>query len=133
MYGASIGKKVVIKPRVNIKYPWRLSIGNDSWIGEKVWIDNLGDVKIGSNVCLSQGSMLLCGNHDYAKTTFDLIVGEITLEDGSWIGARSIVGPGVTVGKHAVLSAGSVASKNMDPDKIYRGNPAVIVKDRVIS
>lgn len=132
MYGAKIGERVVIKPGVNIKYPWRLNVGDNTWIGEKAWIDNLGEVKIGSNVCLSQGSMLLCGNHDYSKTSFDLIIGDITLEDGSWIGAKAIVGPGVTAGKNVVLSAGSVASRNMDPDKIYRGNPAEIVKERVI-
>src|SRR5690242_9560833 len=78
LFGASVGKGVVIKPRVTIKYPWFLTIGNHSWIGENVWIDNLGKVAIGSNVCLSQGSMLLTGNHDYTKSTFDLMVKEIT-------------------------------------------------------
>ncbi|MDZ7624210.1 MAG: hypothetical protein U5J96_07185 [Ignavibacteriaceae bacterium] len=78
-FGAKVGKGVIIKPCVNIKYPWFLEIGDNVWIGEEVWIDNLGKVKIGNNVCLSQGALLLCGNHNYKKETFDLIVGDITL------------------------------------------------------
>ncbi len=131
-FGARLGKGVVIKPSVNIKYPWKLSIGNHAWIGEKVWIDNLACVHIGSSVCISQGAMLLTGNHDYKKTTFDLIVQPITIEDGAWIGARSLVGPGVVVETHAVLAAQSVASKNLSAYKIYRGNPAVLVRERTM-
>ncbi len=131
-FGARLGKNVVIKPRVNIKYPWKLQVGNNCWIGENVWIDNLGLVIIGDNVCLSQGAMLICGNHDYKKRTFDLIVGSITINEGAWIGAKAIVGPNTTVGSHAVLSLGSVASKNLEAYGIYRGNPAVKVKQRII-
>jgi len=83
MFGAKVGRGVVIKPNVNIKYPWLLEIGDYTWIGERVWIDNLASVKIGKNCCLSQGSMLLCGNHNYKKPTFDLIVKGIILEDGA--------------------------------------------------
>ena len=82
LFGARIGKKVVIKPSVNIKYPWKLSVGNYTWIGEGVWIDNLDEVVMGDNVCISQGALLLCGNHDYNKSSFDLITGKIILEDG---------------------------------------------------
>jgi len=124
-YGAHIATNVVIKPCVNVKYPWRLSIGENSWIGENVWIDNLADVTIGRNCCISQGAMLLCGNHDYTKESFDLIAGEIVLKDGAWVGAKSIVCPGVTIGEGSVLTAGSVATKNMAAQTIYQGNPAV--------
>jgi len=132
LFGSEIGKGVVIKPGVNIKYPWLLKIGDHSWIGEKAWIDNLALTTIGSNVCISQGAMLICGNHDYNSSTFDLIVGEITLEDGAWVGAGSIVGPGVTVGSHAILALGSVAAKDLKEWTIYGGNPAEPVRDRVI-
>ena len=71
-FGASIGKGLVIKPKVRIKYPWRLSIGNNCWIGESVWIDNLEDVFVGNNVSISQGALLLTGNHDYTKIEFPL-------------------------------------------------------------
>lgn len=131
-FSARIGKGVIIKPHVNIKYPWKLKIGDHSWIGENSWIDNLGEVIIGDNVCLSQGAFLLCGNHNYKKPTFDLIVGDITLEDGVWIGAQALVGPGITCHEHSVLSVKSVATSNLEAFGIYRGNPAVKVKERKI-
>jgi putative colanic acid biosynthesis acetyltransferase WcaF len=132
LFGAQIGKGVVIKPSVNIKYPWHLKIGHHSWIGENVWIDNLTTVTIGSNVCISQGAMLLTGNHDYTKETFDLMIGPIIVEDGAWVGAMSLVCPGVTVFSHAVLTAKSVATKNLEAYTINQGNPAIKVKDRTI-
>lgn len=131
-FGAKIGIGVNIKPCVNVKYPWLLEVGDYVWIGENVWIDNLGKVKIGSNVCISQGAMLLCGNHNYKKSTFDLMVGDITVEDGAWIGAKAIVCPGVTVHSHAVLSVASVACHDLDAYGIYQGNPAYKTKNRII-
>lgn len=132
MFGAKIGNGVVIKPSVNIKYPWNLEIEDHVWIGENVWIDNLAKVTIGSNVCISQGAMLLCGNHNYKKSTFDLMIGEIHLCGGAWIGAQSVVCPHVTVHSHAVLSVGSVARHDLEPYSIYQGNPAVKIRKRFI-
>jgi len=132
MFGARVGEGLIIKPHVSIKYPWRLTVGSHVWIGEHVWIDNLGDVTIEDNVCISQGAMLLCGNHDYRKITFDLIIGNIHLKKGSWIGAKSIVCPNVVVGSHALLAVGSVATQNLNEYTIYQGNPAVAVKERKI-
>ena len=132
IFGAKVGRNIIIKPCVNIKYPWLLEIGNNVWIGEDVWIDNLGKVKIGNNVCISQGAMLLCGNHNYKKSSFDLIVEDITLEGGVWIGAKAIVCPGVTMKSHSVLTVGSVLTKDAEAYTIYQGNPAVPVKKRII-
>lgn len=132
IFGAKIGEGVIIKPHVNIKYPWKLSIGNNCWIGENVWIDNLAEVTIGDNVCISQGAMLLCGNHNYKKTTFDLMIGEIKLEDGAWICAKSVVCPGVTMKSHSILTVGSMATKDCEAYSIYQGNPAVKIKEREI-
>ncbi|MDX1628074.1 MAG: WcaF family extracellular polysaccharide biosynthesis acetyltransferase [Fulvivirga sp.] len=131
-FGAKVGVNVGIKPNVNIKYPWLLVIGDNVWIGEKVWIDNLCKVTIGSNVCISQGAMLLTGNHNYSSTSFDLIIGEIKLEDGVWVGAKSIVCPGVTCHSHSVLSVNSVAVDDLDSYKVYQGNPAVFKRKRVM-
>lgn len=133
LFGANIARGVIIKPRVNIKYPWNLSIGENSWIGEGVWLDSLGKISIGNNCCISQGAMLITGNHNYKKTSFDLIVKEIVLEDGVWIGAGSIVCPGIVCRTHAVLMTGSVASHDLEPYCIYRGNPAEKIKERIIS
>lgn len=132
MFGARVGVGVIIKPSVNIKYPWRLTIGDHTWIGEHAWIDNLADVKIGNHCCISQGAMLLCGNHNYRKSTFDLITGGIILEDGAWVGAHSVVCPGVTCRSHSVLAVNSVATKDLEPYTIFQGNPAVRVKTRII-
>ncbi len=132
VFGASIGKHVIIKPGVNIKYPWLLKIDDYVWIGENVWIDNLAKVSIGAHCCISQGAFLLCGNHNYKSITFDLMVKEIVMEDGVWIGAKAIVCPGVTCKTHAVLSVGSVATKDLEPYGIYIGNPAVQVRERRI-
>lgn len=131
-FGGKIGKGVVLKPKINIKYPWLLVVGNHVWVGEQVWIDNLAKVTIGDNVCISQGAMLLCGNHDYKKSTFDLIIGEIVLKEGSWVGAKSVVCPGVTLGNSSILSVGSVANKSLEPYGIYQGNPSVKIRERNI-
>lgn len=132
MFGAKVGRGAIIKPSVNIKYPWFLSIGDNVWIGENVWIDNLTDIKIGNNVCISQGAFLLTGNHNYKKVTFDLMTQSIEVEDGAWIGAKAVICPGVTLGTHSVISVGSVVSKNTDPYGIYSGVPSVLVGTRVI-
>ena len=129
-FGASIGKKVLIKPFVNIKYPWFLTVKNFVWIGENVWIDNLADVIIGNNVCLSQGAILLTGNHNYAKPAFDLFVKGIILEDGVWIGAGCTVCPGVTCQTHSVLTVASVATTDLEAYGIYQGNPGKKIKNR---
>ena len=130
LFGAKVGSGVMIKPSIRIKYPWLLEVGDNAWIGEDVWIDNLVWVRIGRNSCLSQGAMLLTGNHNYKRTTFDLIVGEITLEDGVWIGAKAVVCPGVCCGSHSVLGVLSVATENLEAFGIYQGNPAKLVRQR---
>jgi len=132
LFGAKVGKGVNIKPKVNIKYPWKLTIGDYTWIGENVWIDNLDEVIIGKNCCLSQGAMLLCGNHNYKKTSFDLIIQEIVLKDGAWVGAQAIVCPGVYIAENAILAVGSIATSNLKENSIYQGNPATKIKDRII-
>ncbi len=130
IFGAQIGRGIVVKPRVRIKQPWKLKVGSNVWLGESVWIDNLGSVEIGSNVCISQGAMLLTGNHNFKKRTFDLIVDSIVLKDGVWIGALSLVGPGVVCGENSFLVAFSGLFANMDENCVYQGNPAVFSRYR---
>lgn len=132
-FGAVVGKGVVVKPGVNIKYPWKLTIGDFVWIGESVWIDNLDRVTIGSNVCISQGAYLLNGNHNYSTISFNLSIAPITICDGVWIGAKAVVCPGVICGEHSVLAVQSVANRNLEPFGIYQGNPATQVRKRKIT
>ena len=132
-FGAKVGMGVLLKPNVRIKFPWKLEIGHHVWIGEEVWIDNLDQVRIADHVCLSQGAMLLCGNHNYKSQAFDLMVQPIVLEEGVWIGAKAVVCPGVHAYSHAVLSVASVAITDLEAYTIYQGNPAQVVKTRVIN
>ena len=132
LFGAKVGSGVVFKQKIRIKNPWRLTIGNHCWIGEGVWIDNIENVVIGNNVCLSQNAILLTGNHDYSKTNFPPRYGKINLQDGVWICANAIVCPGVICKSHSVLTVNSVATGNLDEFKIYSGNPAVFTRERKI-
>jgi len=132
LFGAKIGKGVVIKPVVNIKYPWKLKVGDHVWIGEEVWIDNLSEVIIGNNVTLSQGALLLTGSHDHTREAFDFISFPIILEDGVWIGSKAVVFGGVTCKSHSILGINSVAESNLKPYLIYKGNPAIPVLQRNI-
>ena len=132
IFGAEIGKEVRIKPHIHIKYPWKLSIGDYSWVAE-CYIENLDFVTVGKNCCISQKAMLMTGNHNYKKTGFDLITNPIILEDGVWIGANASVCPGVICKSHSVLGMGAIATKNLEPYSIYQGSPALKVKDRYIN
>ena len=132
VFGAKVGEGLVIKPKVRIKNPWRLTIGNNCWLGESVWIDNLEDIIIGNNVSISQGAMLLTGNHDYTLSNFPYRLGKIIIEDGVWIGAQSVVCPGVLCKSHSILTVSSVANKHLDEFGIYSGNPAIFIRTRKI-
>lgn len=129
-FGCRVGTGVVIKHHVRIKNAWKLEIGDNSWLGEGTWIENLDDVVIGKNVCISQDAMILTGNHDYSRPDFRFRLGRIRLEDGAWIGARCVVCPGITCGSHAVLTVNSVATRNLEAWHVHSGNPAAPVRVR---
>lgn len=129
-FGAKVGKGVYIKPGVRVKFPWKLIIGEYSWIGEDAWIDNLASVTIGSHCCISQAAYLCTGNHDWSSTTMNLFTGEIHIEDGAWVGARAVIGPGTSIGSCAIVALGSVVTQNTPAYEIHAGNPAHFVKRR---
>jgi putative colanic acid biosynthesis acetyltransferase WcaF len=131
-FGAQAGKGIVIKPHVRVKFPWKLRIGDHSWIGESVWIDNLAEVSIGSNCCISQGVYLCTGSHRWDKETFDLETKPIVIENQCWVGAMARIAPGVRMGEGAVLMMGGVATSNLDAWQIFNGAPAAGVKKREI-
>ncbi|MHA4894683.1 WcaF family extracellular polysaccharide biosynthesis acetyltransferase [Pedobacter sp. PWIIR3] len=130
-FGAKIGREVRIKPGIYIKYPWKLKVGNFSWLAD-CYIENLDEVNIGNHVCISQKAMLLTGNHNYKSTSFNLMAQAITLEDGVWVGANATVCPGTTIRSHSVILVGSVISGLTQPYQIYKGNPAISIRQRVI-
>lgn len=130
LFGAEVGKKVVLKPRLRVKFPWRLKIGDYSWIGENVWIDNLAPVTIGSHACLSQGAYLCTGSHDWTRDSFDLITRSIEVQDHAWVGAQAVLAPGAILAEGAVLSMASLGQGITEPWTIYAGQPAKVIKVR---
>lgn len=129
-FGAEIGAGVVFKPGVRVKFPWRLSVGANSWIGERAWIDNLAEVRIGRDVCISQGAYLGTGNHDWTSPTFDLVTKPITLEDECWVGARAVVAPGTYMAQGAVLGMGAVGTGRLNGWTIYSASKANAIGPR---
>ncbi len=133
VFGAHIGKRVVVKPGVNVKYPWHLVVGDDTWIGERCWIDNLTTVHIGSSACVSQGVYFCTGNHNWSDPAFGLKIAPIQLGDASWAGAMCVLTPGAVLGEGAIASAGSIVVGTIPDYEIYAGNPAAFVKKRRIN
>lgn len=130
LFGAQVGVGVIIKPRVNIHFPWKLSIGNEVWIGEEVFLLNFEQLTIGSNVCISQRAFLCGGNHNFRIPEMPYRNGPITLMEGCWVGASVFISPGVTIGIDTIINAGSVVTTSLDANGIYKGNPLTYIKQR---
>lgn len=129
-FGAKVGEGVNIKPRVNIHFPWKLELGDHSWLGEEVFILNFEPIRVGANACVSQRAFLCGGNHDFRDVAFSFRNAPISIGEGAWVGAQVFVGPGVTIGNHAVITAGSVVTKDLPEEMICGGNPCRVVKPR---
>jgi putative colanic acid biosynthesis acetyltransferase WcaF len=130
LFGATVGRGVRIRPSVTITYPWKVKIGNWSWIGDQATLYSLGEITIGENAVVSQQSYLCTGSHDFSKPAFDLFAIPIQIESEAWLAARVFVGPGVTVGHGAVIGACSVALKDVPAGMICAGNPLRVIRPR---
>ena len=128
MFGAGVGSGVVIRANVNVSYPWRLTLGDDVWLGEETVILSLAPVVIESSVCISQRAFLCTGSHDFRSADFRLVTKPITVRGGSWIAAQAFICPGVEIGAGSMVCAGSVVTENVPPGTIVRGNPAQVAK-----
>lgn len=124
LFGAKVGKGVVIRSRVDISFPWRLSLGDHVWVGDEVKILSLDEVEVGSHVCLSQRAFLCTGSHDFDSTAFDLRTGPIRIGRGCWIGAQAFVGPGVVFGPGSRCLAGAVVVRSVPQGGTVAGVPA---------
>ena len=113
--GAKIGNQVVIRRGVRIHFPWNLEIGDDCWIGEDVWFINHEKIRIGSNVCISQRSVICSGGHDYRSASLEYAHNPVEIKDGAWICLDAKVLPGVTIGECSVVSAGEIVRRSL-PD-----------------
>jgi len=128
LFGARIGKGVVIRSHVNITFPWRFSAGDHVWLGEEVLILSLAPVAIESNCCISNRAFLCTGSHDFSSPGFTLRTSPITIREGSWVAAAAFISPGIEVGPGSMVAAGSVVLADVPPRVIVRGNPAAVVK-----
>ncbi len=128
MFGARIGSRVVVRANVNVTYPWRLTLGDDVWLGDEVMILSLAPVVVESSVCISQRAFLCTGSHDFRSEKFSLVTKPITVRGGSWIAAQAFIAPGVEVGAGSMVGAGSIVTGDVPAKAIVRGNPAQVVK-----
>jgi len=131
LFGAKIGRNVVIRS-CEIYYPWNLETGDHVWIGYEANLLTLVPIRLGNHVTVSQRAFLCTGGHDVRDPHFGLVVGEITIKDGGWVGASAFVRPGVTLHEGAVAAAGSVVTKDLPAMTICAGNPCRPVKPRVL-
>ncbi|MFM0070137.1 putative colanic acid biosynthesis acetyltransferase [Paraburkholderia sediminicola] len=129
LFGAKIGTGCRFVHPLRVKSPWNLEVGNNCWFGVDVWIYNQALIRIGSNVCISQGTFLSAGSHDMS-TTMDLRVAPIVIEDGVWITSKCVVQMGVTIGRSAVVTPLSVVHRSLDPEGVYGGNPCRFIRNR---
>jgi putative colanic acid biosynthesis acetyltransferase WcaF len=130
MFGAKIGRKVVIRPTARITYPWKVTIGDFSWVGDRAELYSLGPIIIGSNAVVSQNSYLCTGTHDITSIAFPLMQTKITVCDEAWITADCFVGPGVTIGRGAIVAARSTVLQDVPAGMIVAGAPATVRKQR---
>lgn len=131
LFGAKIGKNVIIRPSVKITYPWKLKIDDHSWIGDDVNLYTLGEIEIGKNVVVSQKSYICTGSHDYLKPNFPIFAKKITIKDECWLASDVFVAPGITIGKGTVVGSRSSVYKDLPPNKICIGNPVKIIRERI--
>jgi len=129
-FGAKIGKKVIIRPTVRTQFPWKVSIGDHSWIGDDVVLYSLGEIEIGAHVVISQKSYICTGTHNSTAEKFDIYAHKVIIEDQCWIATDVYVAPGITIGRGTLVGARSSVFKDLPSGKICLGSPAQVVKDR---
>lgn len=124
LFGATIGKNVFIRHRVRVLWPWKLAIGDESWIGEGAWLLNLERIDIGRDVCISQEAFLCTGSHRFSDTNFDYDNAPITVGDGTWIATQALLLRGVTVGRDCLVGARAIVHESLaDGSRVMMSEP----------
>jgi putative colanic acid biosynthesis acetyltransferase WcaF len=131
LFGAKIGKNVLIRPTVRITYPWKLEIDDYAWVGDHVELYTLGEIKIGKSAVVSQRSYLCTGSHDYSSENFDIYSQPITIGAQAWVATDVFIHPGVTIGVGAVVGARSTVTEDMPGGMVCVGNPARPIRPRM--
>lgn len=130
LFGAKIGRGVLIRPSVSVTYPWKVRIGDWAWVGDGVVLYSLGEIDIGAHAVISQGVYLCSADHDYRFVDFPIRARSICICDQVWIAADCFVGPGVTIGAGAVVGARSSVFKDLPEATVCMGSPCRAVKPR---
>lgn len=131
-FGAKVGRGVRIMPRTSIHFPWKLEIGDHCWIGQECEFLNFEPIRLGSHVALAHRVYVATGNHDYKDHTMPYRNAPIQIDDGTWVASCAFIGPGVHIGEHCVVTAGSVVNKSVPAWSIVQGNPAMVVRRRIL-
>ncbi|WP_445371848.1 putative colanic acid biosynthesis acetyltransferase [Methylomonas sp. HW2-6] len=131
LFGAKIGNSVIVRPSVKVTYPWKLTIGDNSWIGDDVELYTLGEIEIGNNAVISQRSYLCTASHDYTKDSFEIFERKINIGDEVWIATDVFIAPGITIGARAVIGARSTVLNDMPSGMVCVGYPAKPIKPRI--
>lgn len=131
LFGAKVGVGSVIRPSVRITYPWKVALGDYVWIGDDVVLYSLGNITVGSNSVISQGSYICAGDHDYRQVSFPIRARDVTVGNEVWLAARVFVGPGVSVADGCVVGASSVVMRNLEKAGVWCGNPCRYVRSRL--
>lgn len=133
LFGAKIGKGVIIRPYARITYPWKVSIGDFSWIGDDVVLYSLGDIRIGAHAVVSQRCYFCTGSHDYTRSTFDIYAKAIFVESCAWLATDVFMAPGIHIGMGAVVGARSSVFQDVPNLMVAMGSPAKPFKKRILS
>jgi putative colanic acid biosynthesis acetyltransferase WcaF len=112
---------VILRPRLRVRFPWKLEIGDRSWIGEDVWLHNQDRLSIGSDAVISQGTFITTGSHAHRRD-MGLITRSVTIGNGAWITSRCVVLGGSRIGVSALVTPGTVVS-GVVPDAVVFGQP----------
>lgn len=130
LFGAKIGKGVQIRSSAKFTYPWKVEIGDFSWIGDNVEFYSLDHITVGRHCVISQKSYLCTGSHDMNDPRFGLITKPIRIKDGAWIASDVFLYPGVSIGEMAVVAARSTVTKSVAANEVHAGSPAKFIKHR---
>ena len=133
LFGAEIGENVLIRPTVRVTYPWKVRIGDYSWIGDDVVLYSLGEIEIGEHTVISQKSYICTGSHDFTKPSFDIYALPIRIGNQVWVATDVYLAPGINIGAGSVVGARSTVLHDLPAGKICYGSPAKPVRDRIVN
>lgn len=129
LFGAEVGRDVIFRPRTRVKFPWKLHVGDRSWIGEGVWFHNQDHVYVGNDVVISQETMLTTGSHAHRRD-MALITKPIVISNGAWVTSRCLILGGSRIGQSALIKPMSIVAHDVPENSIAGGNPLEILGNR---